>query len=300
MMKKHEKRRHFIQTVATMATNGYLLGFLKGKIYTGNLKVVCVPGLNCYSCPGAAGACPIGAIQAVLGGRKHNFTFYVLGILMLFATLLGRFICGFLCPFGFLQDLLYKIKTPKLRIPSKPDKVMRYVKYIVLMIAVIALPILLTNQFGIAAPYFCKWICPAGTLEGGIPLLLSNEGLRNSIGFLFHWKLGILIAVIVSSILIYRPFCKYLCPLGAFYSLFNRVSLYRMELDKSKCTNCAACERVCKMNVEVRKNVNALECIRCGACAHACGKGAITVKFGRATLCDNAPQMGKAQPVKPE
>lgn len=280
MMKKKRDTRPFIQAAAAILTNGYLLGFIKGKIYTGNLKLVCVPGLNCYSCPGAAGACPIGAMQAVLGGRKHNFSFYVLGILMLFGMVLGRFMCGFLCPFGFVQDLLHKIKTPKARVPRRLDRPLRLTKYAVLLVAVIALPVFLTNAFGMADPYFCKWICPAGTLEGGIPLMLMNEELRKAIGFLFQWKLGILLAVILSSVFIYRPFCKYLCPLGAFYGLFNRFSLYQMALDRHKCTGCKACERACDMQVAILKNINSTECIRCGKCAHACSVGAIQTRFG--------------------
>lgn len=272
-------KRHIIQLITAIFTNGYLFGFMKGNIYTGNSKHVCVPGLNCYSCPGALGSCPIGSLQAVLGGRKHNFSYYVVGLIMLFGVLLGRFVCGFLCPFGFIQDLLYKIKSPKLIVSKKIDMPLRYLKYIVLFVPVILLPIFLTNKYGIAPPYFCQWICPAGTLEGGIPLLIKNESLREIIGFLFNWKMGILILTFLSSILIYRPFCKYICPLGAFYSFFNKHSFYKMNVDKLKCTGCKACEVKCKMNVEITKNINSSECIRCGECKSVCPTNAITSKF---------------------
>lgn len=298
-MKKKRDTRPFIQAAAAILTNSYLAGFLKGKIYTGNLKLACVPGLNCYSCPGAVGACPIGAMQAVLGGRKHNFSFYVLGILMLFGMLLGRFICGFLCPFGFVQDLLHKIRTPKVRVPERLDKPMRLTKYVVFLVAVVVLPIFATNAFGMADPYYCKWICPAGTLEGGIPLLLLNEGLRKGIGFLFQWKVAILAAVVVSAVFIYRPFCKYLCPLGAFYSLFNRISLYQMTVDKDKCTGCKACERACGMNVHVTKNINSTECIRCGKCARVCAAGAIQTRFGFSAARKPEPGVSEAETTKP-
>lgn len=269
-------KRHIIQTITTIITNGYIAGFMKGKIFAGNSKFICVPGLNCYSCPGAIGSCPIGSLQAVLGGRKHNFSFYVLGFIMLFGVLLGRFVCGFLCPFGFLQDLLHKIKSPKTKVPKKIDKPLRYLKYAMLLIPVILLPIFLTNQYGMAQPYFCQWICPAGTLEGGIPLLIKNEPLRETIGFLFNWKMGILVLIIVASIFIYRPFCKYICPLGAFYSLFNKFSFYQMNVDKLKCNGCKTCEKQCRMNVKITKDINSMECIRCGECKKACPKGAIT------------------------
>lgn len=278
-MKINLKKRHLIQTLAAMITNANAKGFFEGTIYKGSTKTVCVPGLNCYSCPGAVGACPIGSLQAVAGGGKYKISYYIFGFLLLFGVIFGRLICGFLCPFGFIQDLLYKIPTPKLTVPRKIDKALRYLKYLILLIPVILLPILLTDQFGTAPPYFCKWICPAGTLEGGIPLLIQNESLRNMVGFLFDWKVFLLILTIVSSILVYRPFCKYVCPLGALYSLFNKFSFYQMNVDKNKCTGCKACERNCKMNVEITKNINSLECIRCGECKTVCKQGAISSGF---------------------
>ena len=216
-MRGLRKTRPFIQLAASVLSNGYLPGFAKGRIYTGNAKVACVPGLNCYSCPGALGACPIGALQAVLGGRKHNFSYYVAGIIILFGAIFGRFICGFLCPFGFIQDLLHKAPLRKIKVPRRADRPLRKMKYVIAAVMVILLPIFLTNEFGIAVPYFCKWICPAGTLEGGVPLIAFNADLRDSLGFLFGWKLTIMILTIVLSMMIFRPFCKYLCPLGAFY-----------------------------------------------------------------------------------
>ena len=273
------KSRPFIQAATAVITNANIGGFFTGKIWQGSSKIVCVPGLNCYSCPGALGACPIGAIQAVLGGNKHNFSFYIIGLLMLFGVVLGRLICGFLCLFGFIQDLLYKIPTHKFKIPKGIDRPLRWLKYVILLVAVIVLPILLTNQFGMAPPYFCQWICPAGTLEGGIPLVLKNESLRNMLGFLWGWKMGLLIFIIIASIFTYRPFCKYICPLGAIYSLFNGVSFYRMNVDKLKCNGCKVCEKKCKMNVAITKDINSTECIRCGDCKGVCKQGAIDSGF---------------------
>lgn len=275
---KYLKLRTIIQTFSAVFINGYGAGFVKGKIYTGGTKYVCLPVLNCYSCPGATGACPIGAMQSVNGDYRHKISFYVLGLIMLFGVLFGRLICSFLCPFGFIQDLLYKIRTPKFKVPMKIDKYLRWLKYVMLA-AVLLLPVLLANKYGIGAPYFCKLVCPAGTLEGGIPLLLTNESLRKTIGFLFNWKIGILVTVLGSSIFIYRPFCKYICPLGAFYSLFNKVSFWRMEVDRGLCTGCKRCESICKMNVEITKNINSTECIRCGECKSICPQEAISSKF---------------------
>ena len=281
--------RGWIQAAATLLTNIHLPNFIKGEIYRGSGKTVCVPGLNCYSCPGAAGACPIGSFQAVVGSSKFRFSYYITGILILLGVLLGRFICGFLCPFGWLQELLHKIPTPKLS--TKRLKPLRYLKYAVLLVMVVLLPVLLTNDLGMGNPFFCKYLCPQGVLEGAIPLSLVNGSIRAALGSLFHWKLAVLIAVAVLSVLFYRPFCKWLCPLGAFYALFNKVSLLQMQVDKNKCVSCGKCARACKMDVDVTKHPNHTECIRCGMCVNACPTGAICYRYGfgegKETKADN-------------
>ena len=281
--KQQSRFRLLIQLMAAALFNGYFMGFAKGKIFTGASKMACLPVLNCYSCPGALGSCPVGALQAVLGGNKHNFSFYVLGTIMLFGIVLGRLICGFLCPFGLVQDLFHKIPLPKLKVPKHIDKPLRYVKYLVLLLFVFLMPVFLVNQFGIAPPYFCKWICPAGILEGAFPLVAKNESIRACLGFLFDWKLAVLILVLLASIFIYRPFCKYLCPLGGFYGLFNRFAFYRLYVDKSLCVNCKQCERHCPMQVEVLKDINSAECIRCGKCKSICPTQAIQGGFLKKT-----------------
>ena len=218
--------RGFIQAGATLLTNINLPNFAKGTLYQGGGKHVCVPGLNCYSCPGAAGACPVGAFQAVVGSSKFRFSYYITGILILFGVLLGRFICGFLCPFGWFQELLHKIPSPKLS--TKKLKPLRYLKYAVLLVMVVLLPLLAVNELGMGDPFFCKW----------------------------------------------------LCPLGAFYALLNKVSLFQMRVDTHKCVSCGACAKACKMDVDITKTPNHAECIRCGMCMKACPTDAIQYKFG--------------------
>lgn len=288
--KKHGRFRLLFQLAAAVLFNGYIVGFTQGRIYTGGLKMICVPVLNCYSCPGALGSCPIGALQAVIGGAGGRFPFYVLGSLMLFGTVLGRLICGFLCPFGLIQDLLHKIPVRKIKVPVKADRSLRFVKYGILGIFVLLLPAVLRGDFGTAPPFFCKYICPAGTLEGGIPNVLANESLQGMIGALFNWKVGLLVFILLGSVFIHRFFCKYLCPLGAFYSLFQRFSLYRMDLDTDKCIGCGKCESVCPMQVEVRKNINSTECIRCGNCKAACPVDAISSGFCPGNIKKQAPK----------
>lgn len=274
--KTSEWPRHRIQALWALLTNSYLLGFVQGKIYKGKLKNLCVPGLNCYSCPGAAGACPIGAMQAVIGSWNLKFAFYAAGFLMFVGALIGRFVCGWLCPFGLIQDLLHKIPFPKKIKTFRGDKLLRKLKYVILLVFVILLPLFLVDVIGQGSPYFCKLICPVGTLEGGIPLVLLNEALRGTIGWLYAWKNLLLFATIFLSIIIYRPFCKYICPLGAIYSVFNPISVFRYRVDQEKCTNCGACARVCKMQVDPVQNANHLECIRCGQCKKICPADAIT------------------------
>ncbi|MDD2959272.1 MAG: 4Fe-4S binding protein [Lachnospiraceae bacterium] len=268
-------KRHLIQLAAALLANANFKGFWSGTIWQGKSKSICVPGLNCYSCPGAVGACPIGSLQAQISGNQKGIPYYIAGTLLLFGAVLGRAVCGFLCLFGFIQDLLYKIKTPKITVPPKVDKVLRYLKYVILAVFVIGLPLFISDEFGIGDPWFCKYICPAGTLEGGVFLTLMNQSLRSMIGVLFTWKLFLLFLTIISSILIYRPFCKYICPLGAIYGLFNRFSFFRMEVDQSACIHCGKCEKQCKMQVPVLTNINSAECIRCGDCKRACPVGAI-------------------------
>ena len=270
--------RGWIQAGATLLTNIHLPNFLKGGLYQGKGKAVCVPGLNCYSCPAASGACPIGSFQAVVGSSKFRFSYYITGFLILLGVLLGRVICGFLCPFGWFQELLHKIPTKKLS--TKKLKPLTYLKYVVLLVMVVLLPVLVTNQLGMGDPFFCKYLCPQGVLEGAIPLSMANAGIRAALGSLFTWKFIVLLTVIVLSIVFYRPFCKWLCPLGAFYALLNKVSLFQMQVDQSKCVSCGKCAKVCKMDVDVTKSPNHTECIRCGMCIRACPTDAVSFRYG--------------------
>ncbi len=270
--------RKAVQLGWGLLTNAHITGFVKGTIYQGPLKNFCVPGMNCYSCPGALGACPIGAMQSLFDARRRKFAFSVVGYLAALGLLVGRFICGWLCLFGLIQELLYKIPLPKLKVPKKIDRVLRYLKYAVLLILVFLLPFFWRSELGVGEPFFCKYLCPVGTLEGGVPLVLLQEQLKSAAGFLFRWKFALMALVLLSSVYIHRPFCKYLCPLGAFYALFQKVSVLRLKLDGEKCVSCGKCEKTCPMGVAVTRDPNSAECIRCGACVRACPAGAL--RFG--------------------
>lgn len=292
------KSRTMVQMIATLLTNVHLPNFFKGTLYQGKGKTACVPGLNCYSCPGATGACPIGSFQAVIGSRDFALTYYITGIIIFFGVMLGRFICGFLCPFGWFQDMLHKIPSKKFR--TKKLKFLTYTKYIILVVAVIILPTFMNNKAGLASPYFCKYICPQGILEGGIPLSIANPAIRATLGKLFTWKLMILISIIVLSIMVYRPFCKWICPLGALYALFNKVSFLHYKVDENTCISCGKCARTCKMEVDITKNTAHMECIRCGECVKVCPTKSISVNWGpeKMKLLEKARELNKNKTTK--
>ena len=270
-MKKHriENVRLLVQIVYTMITNGYLYGYLNGKIYKGALKYTCVPGLNCYSCPGAVGSCPLGALQAALNKREIQVPFAVLGFFFLFGSIFGRFVCGWLCPFGLLQDLLHKIPMFKKRKQLPHHAIFKYGKYATLFGLVMIGSAFLFTGF-VKVPAFCKYLCPSGTFMGAIPLLTANEQLRTQAGGLFYWKFTVLVVLVLISVKIYRPFCQYLCPLGAIYGWFNRFSLVQIHWEKEQCISCMACKKVCPVNLEPEKISVSAECIKCGKCVGAC------------------------------
>ena len=259
-------KRKYTQLIAAVLYNCNIKGFATGTIYKGQIKGVCTPGLNCYSCPGAVASCPLGSLQTALLSSKYKVPYYILGLLILMGLFLGRFICGFLCPFGLIQELLYKLPLPKIK-KNKVTRILSYLKYAILLFFVIIIPIVKL------APGFCKYICPAGSLEAGIPLTVMNERYRGMIGFMFSWKMFILALVLLICIFCYRSFCRFICPLGAIYSFFAPVQVVRVKVDPEKCINCEICVNNCLMDI---KKVGDRECIHCGECIHHCPKDAIS------------------------
>ena len=280
-------KRRIIQVYTALLYNANIKGFFNGQIYKGPTKNICVPGMNCYSCPGAVGACPLGSLQNALSASDTRLPAYVFGIIILFGLLLGRTICGFLCPVGFAQELLYKIKTPKLQ-KSRATRIISYLKYIVLVGLVVIVPLVFT------IPGFCEYICPAGTFEGGVGLLsnIQNESLLAILGPLFSWKFSLLVLISVASVFIFRVFCRFLCPLGAIYGFFSKIAVLGVKLDKTKCTDCGLCISACKMDV---KKVGDHECIHCGECMSVCPTKAIRWKGSQLFVRENDTQAPVAE-----
>lgn len=282
-------KRRFIQLYAAALYNCQYKGFVNGKIYVGPLKNVCAPGLNCYSCPGATGSCPLGALQNAIASSGAKFPAYVLGMLAMFGILLGRAVCGFLCPVGLIQELLYKIPVPKIK-KSKFTRILSYLKYVILVVFAIAIPAYYALR-SVPVPGFCKYICPAGTLEGAVGLLSNSANFEqlSRLGIYFTRKFVVLVIFVTLAMFMYRWFCRFICPLGAIYGFFNRIALLGMSVDSEECTRCGMCVANCKMDV---RRVGDHECIQCGECKKTCHQNAICRKtlFAGNKLAIDSPQ----------
>lgn len=217
------------------------------------LHSICAPVLYCHSCPLSAMACPVGVL--VNFSTFRVVPFITIGILGLTATVGGRLVCGWVCPFGLLQDILYKIRSRKIALPPA----LGYLRYVVLIGLVFAVPFFLPGK-----PYtFCNF-CPAGTLESTIPWAFM--GVSSGYGFSFFLRIGILLGVILFAVTASRGFCRTLCPLGAIFSLFNRFSLFKLSLTKGDCNGCGACGKMCPVDIDPVKQMNAAQCTRCLDC----------------------------------
>lgn len=288
-------KQRLVQVYAALLYNAHVKGFIEGEIYTGPTKNICVPGFNCYSCPGAIGACPLGALQNALASSGTRAPYYVLGILMLFGLTLGRMICGWLCPLGLIQELLHKIPTPKVR-KSRFTRVLSYFKYVLLAVFVIIIPLAYSLQ-SFPVPAFCKYICPAGTLEGAMGLLSNpvNAEKFSMLGILFTRKFVIMVLILVACVFVFRAFCRFICPLGAIYSLFAKVSLLGVKVNPASCTHCGLCVQQCPMDIH---HVGDHECIQCGHCVSVCPTKAISWKGGKLLLHPGEVSAKEEKPVR--
>jgi polyferredoxin len=255
-----DRLRRVTRVAGLLLSNGFLSAIVSGHIYKGPLKGVCLPFISCYACPLAIFSCPIGTLQHFMTIRA--LPLLPIGGLGLLGVLVGRMACGWLCPFGLLQDLLHKLPGSKIRIPP----ILHQGKYFTLIFLVLIIP------FATGVPWFSN-LCPFGTLSAGLPWVLYNPGdtiVPHDIGALFLIKLLILGVFIAFSVKSKRPFCKTACPLGAILSLFNRVSLVQLSTTGG-CRDCGRCRSRCPVDLKVSEDPRSRECVRClrcTSCAH--------------------------------
>jgi len=280
-------------------------------------RYVCVPVLNCYACSLATTACPIGSISAF--ALVSQIPYYIIGTLGLVGATMGRFFCGWVCPFGFLQDLLFRIRTRKFRLFRGANAL----KYLLLFGLVIAAPRFLEEPppppipaWAMGQPGappaasqtptptgsdrvvkqtspsydYCALICPAGTLEAGVPALVINRAVREKMTPKSWMKLGILAFVLVLMVFSRRSFCRMLCPLGAAMALCSRASLLRLETDRSRCTRCHKCVSACPTRARqvpepTRRKEATAECLNCLDCVKVCPEpGALRARLGNRSI----------------
>jgi ferredoxin-type protein NapH len=247
--------RPTVQAVSALVLNSYVTQQIT--------KGLPCPALNCYACPAASFACPIGSLQHFVIRRRVPL--YVLGVVALVGALIGRASCGWFCPFGWIQELLYRLPVPKLRLPNR----LNWTRYVVLGVLVGLVPFL-TRE-----PWFCK-LCPAGMLEGGIPVVLLFSDLRWLVSTFFWLKLALLGGFLGWMSVTRRPFCRWVCPLGALWSPFNPFSALRLAVDQERCTRCGRCQEVCPVDVRIYEKPSTGACIRCLRCLRECPSGAIS------------------------
>ena len=188
----------------------------------------------------------------------------------------GRAVCGWACPFGLLQRVTGKVarklkkkypiveKVGQLRI----EPYLRYMKYIIFIGLVIITPILIGFMF--------TDVCPIGYTVGTIPISILNPGGFSPNEF-FFLAMVIFVLFIILIFIIERGWCRYFCPIGAMLAPFNKISMYRVEVNKEQCIHCNICsDKACPMGIDVPNMNRDPECILCGKCIEACPKKIIS------------------------
>jgi ferredoxin-type protein NapH len=235
---------------------GFLLVWLDPLML--RMHTVCSPVFHCYSCPLAAFACPIGIFANC--SAWHVIPFAPIGVLFIIASIFGSFVCGWACPFGFLQDLLYKIPTPKFKLPSW----MSAFRYFMLIGLVFAVPYFYGEGHDL---FFCK-ICPAGALEGAAPSMAKAAFNGDKVVWPTTLKISITAAFLVAAVFTWRPWCTVFCPLGAIYSLFDPISVFFLRFRRAQCIDCEICRGKCRDLGEPDFSVDGLRCVRCLECSN--------------------------------
>lgn len=220
------------------------------------LHSVCSPVFHCYSCPLALFACPIGVLANF--SALHLIPFVAVGTLLAIGAVAGSFVCGWVCPFGFIQDLIARLPTRKFELPGWAG----YGRYAVLLFLVLLIPYF----FGEEHPLFFCRVCPAGALEAALPHTASTAIAGTGIAWPSATKAIVLGVVMFAMFFTWRPWCTALCPLGAIYGLCNRVSLVFLKFQPESCNDCDLCRRLCRYHGPSERRGDDQRCIRCLDC----------------------------------
>lgn len=250
----------------------------------GALKFLPYPFLHCYACPLAVAACPIGTLQHFI--IVGEIPLFLMGFIAATGLLLSRLPCGWLCPFGFIQDVFRRsgaaIGIREIRLPGGLTQVIS--RFLIVIILVLLLPDFTGN------PWFCR-LCPAGTLEGGIWIPFLRPSVRSLIGAFYWFKIALLAVVILLALSSRRPFCRFMCPMGFLLGLAGAVGAFngskwpRREFLPQKCNACSLCRDACPVGLDpsIRAKgfpgiiIESLNCIDCDECK-ICPTGAIAQK----------------------
>lgn len=208
------------------------------------------------------GICPFGGVVSVyqfltLGSlvqKVHEASLVLMGIVFFLAILVGPAFCGWVCPLGTVEELIGKLgrKLFKKRyntfVPPRLDRYLRYLRYVVLVRVVYVTAVTMKLVFADVDPYYALF----NFWTGEVPLT----------------AILILLATLIGSIFIERPFCKYLCPYGALLGIFNKFRIFTIRRNPSTCINCKACDRACPMNITISTAgaVRDHQCITCLKC----------------------------------
>ena len=261
-----------------------------------------LPVLECLGMRSKVVGCSLGAIQIYLS--RPEAPLLAVGLLIVIAVILGRSSCAWVCPFGFVMDLIALMNRKPIRVSRPTDSTFKKAKYGILLVIFLvsgslALSLIYQPSTGeaykkalgsLAEGPFCAF-CPAGSFFVTLPEAImyfwgmAPGGIGEQLRGLpptFWIRLIILAGVFYAAYYVPRAWCRYVCPLGAFLALFSRFSLLGIVRSPARCDKCGKCNAVCPMNIRVadfRGKVSHPECIYCLECIYACDKKALKLKF---------------------